>query len=130
MPEPSTTASVTAIEMSEVENFLFGARLGPEVGQQFATVRDPVMDRLVEDLNLLMGPQYFYNLWEIAGDKMCNATPLTQEEGEALREFEQTLRECGAMLRGATIDQWLHTMCRSVKETLVPLPTGQSVPGC
>lgn len=117
--------NATAIELSEVENFLFSAELGPEVGRQFAAVRDPIMSRMVSELGLPLAPSYFYQIWEIAGDKMRSDTPLTEEESVELRQFEQTLRNLGATVKCETIDdqdktldQWLWDMCRSVRETL------------
>jgi hypothetical protein len=102
-------AKATAIELSEVENFLFGAGLGPRVGREFARIRDPVMNRLTRELSLAWFPNYFYQIWEIAGGKLRCHTELTYLESVWLRWFEVKLRRLNAKSRDMNIDQFLHS---------------------
>ena len=102
-------AKATAIELSEVENFLFGAGLGPRIGREFARIRDPVTDRLIGELKLTMYPSYFYQIWEIAGEKLNGQTELQDDESTQLRAFEQKLRNLGARVRKMDLDQFLHS---------------------
>lgn len=105
-PRRSVMVRATLGELHEVEDFLFGAHLGIHIGRLYALVRDPVMHRLNKQHGLWLHADYFYQMWEIAGEKIRWGDELSLLETVWLRWFEGLLRRMGAKVRDMDLDQF------------------------